>query len=311
MQRDTPAVPLDFATAREPASEAAQTVLAHAREKRAGREDVVGIKGLLIGKSDTYEVSPFDIHVKPGWNTRDFSTPENREHVEALAGSIAVRGVEQPLIVYTEGGTLYLSDGECRLRATLHAINVLGKEILSVPVRMEPRGSNDADRIAGQLVRNSGKQLSPMEKAEVVRRLLAYKWDVEKIAGHVGLTPGRVKQLLEVLELPEEMRQHVAHGAVSASEAVKVTREHGHAAPAIVEAAVAASTANGGKRAGKATRATLRAVGSARDDIPKPLSLPGLLSILKASADEAIEQTNGDVEIRLSGEDWARISAAF
>lgn len=307
MQTDEHAVAnsLDFLSAREPASDAAHRVIAHAEAKKADRAGVVGIKGLQLGKSDTYEVSPFDIQVKPGWNTRDFSTPENQQHVTDLATSIAVRGVEQPMIVYTESGILYLSDGESRLRATLYAINVLGAEILSVPVRMEPRGSNDADRIAGQLVRNSGKPLSTMEKAEVVRRLLAHKWDVHKIASHVGLSAGRVNQLMELLELPEEMRQHIAHGTVAASEAVKAVREHGDAAPALVERAAALSSANGGKRAGKATRATLKAaVGPAEGTEENDSDAPDVGAELE-SAHAEIDRLTALVE-SLSTNDSAR-----
>lgn len=266
---EAPAVPLDFSTAREPASDAARAVIANAE---ARKKDVPGIKGLAVGKSDVYDVSPTDIHVKPGWNARDFSLAENQAHVVALAHAIVAAGeVQEPLTAYREDGVLYLSNGECRLRATFYAINVLDFPVLSVPVRLEPRDSDEASRIAGQLSRNSGKPLTPLEQAEVVRSLLALDWPVDKIATFAGKTPERIRQLIETAELPEPVRQQVEQGAISATEAVRVVREHGDEAPAIVERAVALSSANGGAKAGKATRATLNAAqanGKALDTEP-------------------------------------------
>lgn len=308
MQTDTLSIiPVDFAEAREPVSDAARQVLAAAEEAKASRDGLGGIKGLQMGKSDTYEVSPYDIHVKPGWNGRDFSLPENQDHVEVLAHSIAVKSVQVPLTVYLEGGLLYLSDGESRLRAVLYAINVLNKPVLSVPVRTEQRGSNDADRIAAQLIRNSGKPFNPLEKASVVRRLMGFGWTPEKVAAEVGLRPGRISELLKLLELPEPVRQRVQQGAVAASEAVRIVREHGDAAPALVERAVALSSENGGKKAGRATRATLAAAEEASSSRPERLTHSGLLSILRDA--EAIEETDGSVSLHLSGDDWARITA--
>lgn len=291
-----PTLEADFAAAREPDSAAARIVLAKAEEKRAGRDRTTGIKGLYVGKSDTYDVCPFDIHIKPGWNTRDFSTPENQAHVLELAASIAVEGVREPMTAYVDpaDGLLYLTNGECRLRATVHAINVLGAEVLSVPVRMEPRGSNDADRIAGQLTRNSGKPLTPMEKAEVVRRLLGHNWTISQIAQRVGLTESRVRGLVEVLELPEEMRQQVREGIVAASEAVRVARTYGDEAPAVVERAAALSGANG-KKAGRATRATLAAAANGTAPPAEPDDAPDVGAELQRAHAE-IDQLNGVID---------------
>jgi hypothetical protein len=187
---------LDFTAAREPLSEAARTVLDAAERAKAERGGT-GIKGLMLGRSDTFDVSPFDIQVKPGFNGRDFSLPENQQHVLDLAASIAAKGVLQPLTVYYDAGTLWLSDGESRLRATLHAINVLGAPIMSVPVRTEARGTNDAARVAGQLIRNSGKPFTPLEKASVVNRLLGFGWSVEQVASETGMTASNVRRLLD------------------------------------------------------------------------------------------------------------------
>lgn len=257
-------IPLDITEARQPRSNAARTVLEKAEVSKATRDGLGGIKGLQIGKSDTYEVSPFDIHVKPGWNTRDFSTEENQDHVLTLAHSIASRGVQVPLTVYYEDGKLWLSDGESRLRGTYYAINELNAPILSVPVRTEGRGSNDAERVLGQLVRNSGKTLTPLEKAQVVRRLLNYGWTPEQIAGEWGATVETVRRLIEMLEMPEAIRQQVQSGAVAATEAVRIVKKHGEAAPEIVDRAVALASENGGKKK-RATRATLEAVERERE----------------------------------------------
>lgn len=287
---DAPEITLDIEAARQPQSEAARKVIAEAEKKKATNTGH-GVKSLMLGRSDTFFVSPFHIHVKPGWNTRDFSLPENVEHVLDLAHSIAARGVQQPLTVYWEDGKLWLSDGECRLLGTLHAINVLGKPIMSVPVRTEPQGSNDADRVLSLLVRNSGKPLTPMERAQTVKRLLDLGWMPEIIAQESGVTPVTIRRLMEMLELPEAVRQRVQTGAIAATEAVRIVKKHGEAAPEIVEAAAAAASENGGS--GRVTRKAVERV--ERERTPEAEDAPDVAGELERAHAE-IDQLNSVID---------------
>jgi ParB-like chromosome segregation protein Spo0J len=310
---------MDLATLSQPTSEAAQRIVAEAEAKKAGRSSSQGgIKDLSLGRTDTYEISPFDIRVKPDWNGRDWSLPENQEHVANLAASIEKRGVEEPMTVYWEDGAPYLMDGESRLRAVLHLINERGVYIPRVPVRTDRNRATDEERVAGMLVKNTGKGFNTLEKAGVVRRLLSAGKSLEWIEEETGLTTTRLKQLLEVDALPEPVREQVAHGTVSATEAVRVVREHGDDAPAVIEQAAALSGENGAK-AGRATRATLEAVtnaagapqthdADAANPPVAPLSFAGLLRVLESAT--AIEEA-GEVAVYVSMEDWERITALF
>lgn len=293
-------ITLDLSEARQPQSEAAKKAVALARG--AG-----GIKRLLHGRTDVYQVSPYDIRVEKGWNIRDFSTPENQQHVADLAHSINAQGVQVPLRGYIQDGTLWLTDGESRLRAVFHALNVLGAEIFTVPIQLEPRNTDEPHRVLGQLVRNSGKPLTPLERAKIVARLLEHGWAEEQIATESGLTLMRIRQLRELLTLPEAVQQQVQSGAIAATEAVRVVQQHGDAAPEVVERAVRLSSENGGAKAGRATAKTLRAV--TRE--PEP---PGPDENEFSSELESALKENADLCARieaLSGSDTGRTIAGL
>lgn len=184
-----------------------------------------GLKSLAQGRSDIYKVDPRQLHVKPSWNGRDFNDPTNVEHIDMLAASIAVVGVKEPLTVVWEEGKAWLVDGECRLRATLKAIDN-GAPIKTIPVKGEDRNSNDADRLFSQIIRNSGKSFSQMEQANVYKRLLDMGWQQSDIASKSGVSCARISQVLNLLTMPEPVKQMVTNGQVSASMAQKVVAEH-------------------------------------------------------------------------------------
>ncbi|MDE2232560.1 MAG: hypothetical protein KGJ90_00310 [Patescibacteria group bacterium] len=172
-----------------------------------------------------------DIEVEPGFNARDFSTPENQEHVRYLKTSIIEGGVKEPLTVRLESNGdgikhVKLVGGECRLRAVLMAIEE-GHEIHSVPCQSDDRYANDADRIAELITRNSGKQLTPLEQASVCKRLSAFGWDQRQIAKKLAYSDSYISQLLGLTTLPEEARKLVADGAVSAAAALNEVRTSG------------------------------------------------------------------------------------
>jgi len=70
---------------------------------------MASIKQIAKGRSDLYRVSINDLAVKEGWNSRILDDPENIEHIDMLAKSIAEEGVKQPLTVYMEDGKLYIA----------------------------------------------------------------------------------------------------------------------------------------------------------------------------------------------------------
>ena len=209
-----------------------------------------GIKDLAQGRSDIFRLDPDDIHVKDGWNARNFSDPDNEEHVRSLADSIKAVGVLEPLTVTMEDGVPYLTNGESRLRA-VRMLQAEGVEIKTVPVQTEARHASEADKLASQIVRNSGKPFSVLETAEVFRRLAAYGWSEKDIAARAGKSVERVRQVLSLNEAPAATRKLVQQGKVSATTVQRIIAKSGSAKEidAAVKEAVGKAESEGRKKA--------------------------------------------------------------
>src|SRR6266436_5949072 len=119
---------------------------------------IVALKDLSEGRTDVYKIDPRKIQVKAGWNNRDLSDPANQEHIDNLSKSIAEIGVKRPVIIFMENDIPYIEDGECRLRATMLAIE-RGADIKTIMAMSSERHANEADRIFSQIVHNQGKPL--------------------------------------------------------------------------------------------------------------------------------------------------------
>ena len=209
-----------------------------------------GIKDLAQGRSDIFRLDPDDIHVKDGWNARNFSDPDNEDHVRSLADSIKAVGVLEPLTVTMEDGVPYLTNGESRLRA-VRMLQAEGVEIKTVPVQTEARHASEADKLASQIVRNSGKPFSVLETAEVFRRLAAYGWSEKDIAARAGKSVERVRQVLSLNEAPAATRKLVQQGKVSATTVQRIIAKSGSAKEidAAVKEAVSKAESEGRKKA--------------------------------------------------------------
>jgi len=202
-------------------TELSQKIAARAADRKGGT-----IKNMMEGRSDVYKVNPFLIQVQDGFNVRDFESPEVAEHVDNLARSIAQIGVQRPLKVRNKGGELILKDGECRLRATIRAIEVYKAEIVAIPVQLTDRSESDADAALGILVENSGLDITVAGKAEIVKRLMGFGWNSTEIAEKAGMSKARVSQLLDFAGLSTAIKALVSAGTISATAAMNVAREN-------------------------------------------------------------------------------------
>jgi len=208
-----------------------------------------GLKNFAAGRSDLLQIDPRIIKVDPGFNARDFSTPENAQHVEWLMSSIIENGVKEPLTVRLHQGEVILVNGESRLRAALKAIEA-GNDIKTVPCQADDRYANDADRTAELITRNSGKPLTPLEQASVCKRLLNFGWAQTQIAKKIACTDSYVSHLLSLTALPEEAKAMIRSGEVSASNALSTVKADGEAdGVAALKTAVEKAKASGKKKA--------------------------------------------------------------
>lgn len=185
------------------------------------------IKSITKSRSNIYNVAPQDLHVKPGYNSRDFNDPTNVEYVDELARSIAAEGVKRPLEVFFEAGKCYVNDGECRWRGSIKAIETYKAELSTIPVQVVERHSNEADRVLNQYILNSGKPFTAMELSAHFKRLLALGKSQTEIATKTGLTNARISQILQLQTLPEPVKEMVVKQQVSASTAVAMVKEQG------------------------------------------------------------------------------------
>lgn len=202
----------------------------------------------FLKRKDMFQADPRVLKIRPGWNARHDS-PDLRNANAELRESIRANGVLEPLTIIQDEETFYVTNGHRRLGAVM-ALIAEGVEIATVPVRLEERGTNEADHVLSMLTRNSGKPLTPLETAEVVKRLLGFGWDLAKVAAKTGFTPAHLDWLLKLLETPEPVKALVSQGDVSATLAVQVVRKAGAAdAPAILQAASNLAKADGKAKA--------------------------------------------------------------
>ena len=138
----------------------------------------------------------------------------DEEELQALADSIAEHGIVQPLAVRDEGNGYYMIiAGERRWRAA----RLAGLD--EVPVVVLEADDRTVMELA--LVENLQRQdLNPMEEAEGYRVLMEdYGLTQEQTAERVGKSRPAVANALRLLALPDEVRELVESGALSAGHA--------------------------------------------------------------------------------------------
>jgi ParB family chromosome partitioning protein len=150
----------------------------------------------------------------------------HEDQLAELRDSIREHGVVQPVVVRpgADDGRYILVLGERRLRASRMA----GKETIPALVRrLSPQQAAEMT-VLENVVR---EDLNPMEQAEAYRVLSQeFKLTQVQIAERIGVARESVANHLRLLRLPEEVKEHVAHGRISFSQARELlaleSREH-------------------------------------------------------------------------------------
>lgn len=129
--------------------------------------------------------------------------------LDELAGSIAARGVIQPIVVRPHGHQFQIVAGERRWRAAQRA------RLHEVPVVV--RNFDDAETLEIALVENIQRQdLNAIEEAQAYQRLAGeYGHTQEALARIVHKSRSHIANLLRLLELPDPVQAHVVEGALS------------------------------------------------------------------------------------------------
>ena len=131
------------------------------------------------------------------------------DRLKELAASIKEQGVIQPIIAHRIGTNFGIIAGERRWRAARLA------GLKTIPAFV--REATKRELIEHALIENIQREdLNPLEAAEAFRRLQdEFKLTQEDIAKRVGKERSTITNLLRILGLPKEIKQHIASGELS------------------------------------------------------------------------------------------------
>lgn len=215
------------------------------------KQEITRLRDLKESARDQLMIDPRIIKTEKGHNPRDFTLPENREHLDSLKTSIAAMGTLQPLFIRYDPGTqsAILVDGECRLRANLELIKE-GHEIKSVPT-IQVQGGNEAERLMVALTANTGKGFSQWELGTSVRKLQAFGWTVEDIATKMGKSVRFLNDAIQLSDTPQDVKRLLSEGSVTPALALSHARKSGDQAGVTLRKAMEEAKAKGKKKATK------------------------------------------------------------
>lgn len=211
-----------------------------------------GIKDVALRRTDTYHVDPRLLVVEEGWNLRDVDFDPTDPEDLSLSHNIAKNGVKNALVVDWRDGKIVVRHGHRRRAATMYAIDVLGADIVSVPVVKVASFSSEADQILdNQVASNDSKAPKLHEYGRAFKRLLNLGMTERDIAERIGKSDTHVRNCLMLYAAPEEVQHMVVAGEVSASLAIDTLRQapEPQAATENLQAAVATAKAAGKTKA--------------------------------------------------------------
>ncbi len=208
-------------------------------------------------RADLVKVWIDEIHVEPGFNAPE-SAEEFEQRVEGIAVHLLNGGKLPPIEVRdrAEGG-VYVVDGHARRAGTLRAAErgapLQDPKDQRIYLLTIPFVGNDADRTLRLITSAEGRTLSPLQMAEILKRLRNYDWPVDEIAKRINRSPERVSQLLALADANTDVQQLVKSGEVAANVAIAAARKHGEKAGAVLNEQLADVKAAGKKRLTTAT----------------------------------------------------------
>jgi len=221
-----------------------------------------------VSKSDLFKVAPELLIEEEGFNPRGafiegyFEQPKVQAHIRRLADSYKKGKYVPPIAVVVRDEQVFIRDGHCRNRALKLAISE-GADIRKVEV-LEIKG-DEAAQTALILTSNDGLKLSPLERAVVYDTRIKWGWSPKEIAEEFGRTETHVKQLLDMLDMPMDLKQMIQKELVSAYSALELYQEHGEKAVEMVRAAAERK----GNGAAQPKKVTPKDVASKAPRIPK------------------------------------------
>lgn len=210
--------------------------------------------------------------------------------ITELSESIRIQGLVQPIVVSPEAdGSYSIIAGERRWRAAKRA----GLETVPVVIR---EVADDGERLELALVENLQRSdLNPLEEAEAYL-LLQEKFALsqEEVASRVGKARTTVTNALRLLKLPEEVRDFLRDGRLTAGQARPLL--------SLADTEQQIALAERAIRESLSARDLERLVAVPRVVPPKPAKVPPKQEVHAAAAEEKLtRRMQTRVEIRRRG----------
>jgi len=134
-----------------------------------------------------------------------------------LAESIYSQGIKVPIKGYKDGDKYVVIQGHRRYRAMEMIKKKYNKNIIA-PLITYPIGTTKKDMLLDTLLTNSGKDLTPLEKASTVSKLIEQKTSVKEVAQALGgVSEVYVKNLQRLWTIPDSAKKLIRDGVVSAT----------------------------------------------------------------------------------------------
>lgn len=197
----------------------------------------------VVKKVDMFRVRIADLVIVEGFNdSRKFNDQfDLRMHIDGMKAFVRAGGTLPPIEVYVDPdtGKTEVVEGHCRT-ACFRELELEGFEVKPGEplewVNAMPFNGTSAQRKARILTSNSQLALSPLGYAQVYKDLRDQEgMSAGEIAAMVGKSRGHIDQMLLLADGGEKVHEAVNAGLVSATEAVKIVREHREEAGAEIE----------------------------------------------------------------------------
>ena len=197
-----------------------------------------------VARANLWKTTFDQLVVKEGFNARI-----DMGDVDALSESIAKNGLERALnVVRGADGRFELIDGHRRHAAIGAAIKA--QKLASdfpIAVLIADKGITDLERVAMMARANDGKPLTPIEEAQLFKRLRDGGMTLAQVCDAVGRGNIYVRKHLDMLEAPEEVRDALQKGEITKTLAMNISSE---ARKGRIDAkALVAQAVQGGKEA--------------------------------------------------------------
>ncbi len=211
---------------------------------------ILSLDGIRRG-ADMFQVDPLLIQVRPGHNPRTVFDEASMAELEA---SILQNGLREALTISLDGTTVYLVDGERRMRAILNLIAQGHRDKFQhVPaIQQHPSRCSEADLLLTAMIKNQSEPLVPLDMARACQRfILDFHWTIEEVGQKLGRSTATIRNLLLLLEATPAIQEMIEQGQAHITEVVQAIR---HAD----KAGVPQETALAGVRHARTTALTAR-----------------------------------------------------